>query len=280
MNLNLWQCDLEETLERVEVMGGCDLVCMSPPYCDARTYGNDVNWKLPDYQRLGDCVKRALKPGGHCLMVLDAPVREWRKGYGTERGFMPWVVMLDWAERVGLRVPDRLAYGRQGQVGAFPGRFRNDWEPLLWFQRVGAVGWMDTRAVAERIQAYRVGGTMREKDGTRSLKRPKQCDVRYRGTLWQYGATGNGHDDAVLQATDHSARFSLRLASDIVRCFCPPGGLVCDPFLGSGTTLMACYDHGRDFAGGDLFCRPSDGVPWIDVARGVLERRTAQQRMF
>jgi hypothetical protein len=45
-------------------------------------------------------VKPALKPGGHCLMVLDAPVREWRKGYGTERGFLPWQVMLDWAERV------------------------------------------------------------------------------------------------------------------------------------------------------------------------------------
>jgi site-specific DNA-methyltransferase (adenine-specific) len=30
----------------------------------------------------------------------------------------------------------------------------------------------------------------------------------------------------------------------LVRLVCPPGGLVCDPFAGSGTTGMACLREG------------------------------------
>lgn len=94
----------------------CDLVFTSPPYENARTYGNDVSWTFEDYQRLGDAAYAALKPGGNVLMVLNGPVRQWRKGKGTERSFMPFKVMLDWAERIGFRVPDRLVYGRRGRL--------------------------------------------------------------------------------------------------------------------------------------------------------------------
>lgn len=37
----------------------------------------------------------------------------------------------------------------------------------------------------------------------------------------------------------HSAPFPLSLAERCIRCGCPPGGVVLDPFAGSGTTLAA-----------------------------------------
>jgi len=40
------------------------------------------------------------------------------------------------------------------------------------------------------------------------------------------------------------ARFVLNSSS--------PGDLVCDPFLGSGTTAVVCKTHGRRFVGGDI----------------------------
>ena len=52
--LILHHADFAVTLAAARDMGGVDLVLMSPPYCDARTYGAGVNWKLADYQRLGD----------------------------------------------------------------------------------------------------------------------------------------------------------------------------------------------------------------------------------
>lgn len=279
----LMQADYRETLAACD--GKADLVFTSPPYCDARTYGNAVNWGMPDYMALGDAVFAALRPGGHALINLDAPVREWRPGFGTERGFHPWETMLDWGKRVGFRVPDRLAFGRNGLTGAYLGRFRNDWEPLLWFQRPGGDTFFDKQMLAEQAQ-YPQGRIFkqsqgRKTDGTMVAEWRTPFETRQRGTFWGYGSVGGGQtgaDDIELEG--HAARWPYKLAEDIVRCFCPPDGLACDPFLGAGTSLIAALEHGRRFIGGDLYCRVSDGKPWVDVAAFVADERFKQERLF
>jgi hypothetical protein len=284
--------DYRETLALCD--GRADLVFTSPPYCDARTYGMGCSWTMDDYAALGDAVFGALRPGGHALINVDAPVREWRPGFGTERGFHAWEMMLDWGRRVGFRVPDRLAFGRQGLVGLYVGRFRNDWEPLLWFQKPGGEPWMDIRAVAERA-AYGVTAgditTGRRGDGTLvSREKSGWCaeeGMRLRGSLWQYGPSGHGHTGAPdIEAQNHPARWPYKLAEDLVRCFCPPDGLAVDPFVGAGTSAAAALEHGRRFIGGDLGSRTADaergldGVPWVEVTARVLDERFKQTRLF
>jgi hypothetical protein len=281
------QADFAVTLRRAADMGGADLILMSPPYADARTYGADISWTMDDYQRLGDAVKPALKAGAHCLMVIDAPVRKWREGYGTERGFLPWQVMLDWAMRVGLRVPDRLAYARLGIPGAYAGRFRNDWEPLLWFQN-GCDGYFDKWSIASEAaeSMHRPRASARKSDGALAARKPSgravEANIRHRGTVWEYTA-GAGHDKHG-EITDHPARLCSRFAEDAVQCFCPPGGLVVDPFSGSGTSAAAAGKHGRRFFGGDLLARESDGKPWAQIGyerwQGSVASRTAQMGLF
>ena len=286
---HLLQADYRETCAHVAEQGGADLFAFSPPYCDARTYGANVSWGDADYAALGDAVFAALKPGGHALVNVDAPVREWRKGFGTERGFHPWRLMLDWAERVGFRVPDRLAFGRYGMAGAYAGRFRNDWEPLLWFQRPGGCGFFDSRPLAVPAKWGRAIGTKTiqgvNPDGSRPTKgysgHNAEHNLKSRGTSWEYGATGGGLSGAPdIEAANHPARWPFKLAEDLIRCFCPPDGLVCDPFTGAGTTAAAAIAHGRRFIGGDLFARQDDGKPWIDVAADILIERQRQARMF
>lgn len=53
-------------------------------------------------------------------------------------------------------------------------------------------------------------------------------------------------------AHENEAPFPLDLAVFFVKSFCPPGGVVCDPFSGSGTTCDAAVQHGRRFIGCDL----------------------------
>jgi hypothetical protein len=284
----LYHADYRDTLGAVAASGGADLIAFSPPYCDARSYGMDVSWGMADYAALGDAVWNALKPGGHALVNVDAPVREWRPGFGTERGFHPWRLMLDWAERIGFRVPDRLAFGRRGSPGAYGGRFRNDWEPLLWFVRPGGDPWMDRWALAEASKTGAYGGgraSVRRSDDAMSTRaasgRAADEGMTHRGTLWDYGPTGAGLSGAPdIEATDHPARWPYRLACDIVRCFAAPGALVVDPFVGAGTTAVASVAHGRRFVGGDLGARQSDGMPWVTVADALLRQRTAQVGLF
>lgn len=288
----LHQGDYRETLA---LCGGkADLVLTSPPYADARTYGMDCNWTMTDYAALGDAVFAALRPGGHALINIDAPVREWRPGFGTERGWHAWETMIDWGRRVGFRVPDRLAFGRMGVPGAYAGRFRNDWEPLLWFVKPGEEPWSDTYALAAASKY----GTSRVKVALNRLNdgsihrrhasgKAMEDGLTCRGTLWDYGHVGVNHSGAPdIEAQNHPARWPYKLAEDIVRCFCPPGGLACDPFVGAGTSAAASLEHGRRFVGGDLGTRTADeergldAVPWVVVAERVLEVRGRQQRLF
>ena len=101
--------------------------------------------------------------------------------------------------------------------------------------------------------------------------------MRLPTSLFDYGAISPQHEPG---DSEHPARWPYRLASDIVRCFAAPGALVCDPFVGSGTTAAAALEHGRRFAGGDLGLRQSDKVPWVSVTDGLLRQRTAQGSLF
>ena len=118
----------------------------------------------------------------------------------------------------------------------------------------------------------------------------KDSPLKLPGTLWDYGAQGASQTGAPdIEAQNHPARWPYKLAEDIVRCFCPPDGLACDPFVGAGTSAAAALEHGRRFIGGDLGSRQDnednqrrglDAVPWVDVTARVLEGRFKQQRLF
>jgi site-specific DNA-methyltransferase (adenine-specific) len=43
-----------------------------------------------------------------------------------------------------------------------------------------------------------------------------------------------------------------KLASDLIRCFCPMGGTVMDCFAGSGTTLVAAAKCERGYVGVEI----------------------------
>ena len=277
----LRQADFAETLAEVE--GQVDLLAFSPPYENARTYGADVAWVFEDYQRLGDAVKRALRPdGGQCLMVLDGPVRDYRGDGYTERSVMPWRVLLDWRDRLGLVVPDRLSYARNGQSGLFPQGFRNGWEPALWFATPGTRSMNQTAVGYTSVaRSYRRAATGRAADGSsRPGRSPRTIpEIAAPSNDWYYHAVGPGNGGPT-ENENHPARFPYRLARDIVKCFSNPGDLVVDPFLGSGTTLIAALDHGRRFFGGDLLARPDDGELWIDIAERIARDRYAQRKLF
>lgn len=280
----LYHADYRDTLAAVAEAGGADLIAFSPPYCDARSYGMNVSWGMDDYAALGDAVWGALKPGGHALVNVSAPVRDWAgDGRGNGRGLHAFRLVIDWHDRIGFRTPDHLAFGRDGQPGRWPMGFRSGWEPLWWFQRPGGHGYFNPDDIA--IAATQAGvrnrgfsGRGGGEDGwTYRGGHRLTASTRLPTSLWDYG---NVSPDAEPTDSTHPARWPYRLASDIVRCFAAPGALVCDPFVGSGTTAAAALAHGRRFVGGDLGLRQSDGVPWVTVTDGLLRVRTAQGRLF
>jgi DNA modification methylase len=47
----------------------------------------------------------------------------------------------------------------------------------------------------------------------------------------------------------HFATFPEKLVEPCIKAGCPEGGIVLDPFLGSGTTICVAYRLGREWVG-------------------------------
>ena len=63
--------------------------------------------------------------------------------------------------------------------------------------------------------------------------------------LWSVSRLHREHPERA----DHPTQKPLEIIERIVKASCPPGGVVLDPFMGSGTTAVAARRCGRDFAG-------------------------------
>ena len=265
--------DCYESLAAMRDAGGVDLILTSPPYPDARkveAYGAEFDTSMAGYQKLGDAVFEALKPGGVCALNIDGPVRIWRPELGeSERSLVAFKVAIDWAERVGFRYVEHCAYVRDGVPGLAGPRWRSGWEPMHILSRPGSSPFFDPYAYTVKSVVGKVSvKTHRSKAGAASKsKGAKTLDVRHLTTAWKWLA-GNTID------SDHAAAFSSSMADAYTLCYSPKGGLVGDPFVGSGTVAFACHRHGRRFIGGDLGTRERDGRRWADIVTDGLRQTT------
>lgn len=223
------------------------LILTSPPYDNARTYDGTAD--AVDFGALADFAIRALAPGGTLAMVLDGAVN------AMALSTTPYRVICEWSSRREWYLSQVLAYGRHGQPGEYRHRFRRDHEPLIVFRKVGGpiVCNKDALAVPAKYSVSTTDGHYQwatERDGSkrRNKSRPVR-PIRHRGSFWNYGANGNGHDPS--SSLGHPATFSERFARDAVTVWSNAGDLVCDPFMGSGTVAKACSDLGRRCIGAE-----------------------------
>ena len=88
--------------------------------------------------------------------------------------------------------------------------------------------------------------------------------------VWNVPASG-GYTD---EQGGHYATYSQKLIEPCVLAGCPKGGIVLDPFNGTGTTGVCAVNNGRKYIGIDL------SEDYINMATRRLERETAQYSLF
>ena len=76
------------------------------------------------------------------------------------------------------------------------------------------------------------------------------------------------------EATGHPTAKPIRLMEKLVTLFCAQDGTVLDPFMGSGTTGVACANLGRKFIGIEMEER------YFDIACKRIDAAYAQGRLF
>jgi len=73
---------------------------------------------------------------------------------------------------------------------------------------------------------------------------------------------------------EHPTEKPLSLMAEIISDFTKPAQTICDPFMGSGTTGVACTTLGRAFVGIE------QDLKWFDLACRRIEQAHRQPRLF
>jgi site-specific DNA-methyltransferase (cytosine-N4-specific) len=138
------------------------------------------------------------------------------------------------------------AWTKNGMLGGDKQGLRNNWEYMLVFKREGRLPWADPKA-AGAPPKYKRGGAFRsrKRDGSRepgTAAYPKVERANPGNVL--HVTVGGGHLGSPL-AHLNEAPYPEGVPEFWVRCYCPPGGLVLDPFSGSGTTGAVALKCGR-----------------------------------
>jgi site-specific DNA-methyltransferase (adenine-specific) len=98
--------------------------------------------------------------------------------------------------------------------------------------------------------------------------------------LWSVSRLHREHPERA----DHPTQKPLEIIERMVKASCPPGGVVLDPFMGSGTTALAAKRLGRQFAGFELnqaYCDIINArlaAPEVPVAGAVKKRTVAAKK--
>jgi hypothetical protein len=249
------------------------MVFGSPPYVGARLYLEDdrdlgiardtdawVQWMVQVYRA---CLRV-------CTGLVAFVVEGQTKNYSYDAAPILLAAEL---RRAGVHLRKPPIYRRCGIPGSGgPDWLRNDYEFVICATRGGKLPWSDNTACGQPPK-YKPGGAM----SYRTVSGERRNAVKGRGTRGKADddlQTAEGYKPPKLAnpgnvidcrvggsrmgsdlAHENEAPFPEELAEFFVKSFCPPGGIVLDPFAGSGTTLAVALRHGRRALGIDL--RPS-----------------------
>jgi len=214
-----------------------DLVFCSPPYYQQRSYVSGLPVWLPLMQGVFGAVAGACGPQAQLLVNLGLVHQEgeWVPYWDP---WLAWMRTEGW-RRFGWYVWDKGS----GMPGDTRGRLASSHEFLFHLNRAGQPVPPARKTVPCVMAGQRVTGVagQRETDGT----------VR----KWTHvGAPYQPYKvpDSVVRALPalsvgftHPAMFSIAFAAQVIAAFSDAGQRVLDPFLGSGTTLLACEQLGR-----------------------------------
>ena len=218
-----------------------DLFVTSPPYDNLRTYNDSLtDWTFEKFAAIAGEMARLLKPGGVIVWIVnDATIN------GSETG-TSFRQALHFKDECGLRLHDTMIWhkGEFSAVGALSVRYAPTFEYMFVFSKGALQSFNPIKDRKNKSAGRDIHGTIRLKDG--SFK-PVSNAGKLIGEYGQRFAVWDMPGVKVRQ--NHPAPFPENLARDHIISWSDDGMMVCDPFLGSGTTGAAAVKLGRKFIG-------------------------------
>ena len=229
----IYQADVLESLKKIK-SNSVQLVVTSPPYNIGKEYETKINYS--EYFKwqeevISECF-RVLKSGGSIC---------WQVGNGIDKGE---VIPLDAIfysifKKYDLKLRNRIVWTFGHGLHA-KNRFSGRHETILWFTKGSEYKF--------NLDAVRVPVKYQNK---KHFKGPKIGQLssnplgKNPGDVWDITNVKAMHPEK----TEHPCQFPVALIERLVLSLTDSRDLVLDPFVGSGTSLVAAALHGRKSLG-------------------------------
>jgi DNA modification methylase len=252
--------------------GKVNLIVTSPPYADNRksTYGGVpikeyVQWFLPISKEL----KRVLSPTGTFILnIKERAVNGERQTYVIE-------LILEMKKQGWLWTEEFIWHKKNCYPGKWANRFRDAWERCLQFNKqkqfkmfqenvmVPMGSWKDKRL-----------SKLSETDNVRDVSKVGSGFGKnvshWLGKAYAY-PTNVLYLATECSNRNHSATFPVALPTWFIKLFTEENDIVLDPFMGIGTTAIACLNLNRHYIGMELNREYYDRA--VEITEGIKSQK-------
>ena len=237
-----------DTMSRMED-NFIDLTITSPPYDNLRTY----NGYTFDFESIAKELYRVTKEGGVVVWVVgDATI----KGSETGTSFRQALFFKE----CGFNLHDTMIWKKKNPTpnDTRQNRYRQAFEYMFILSKgkPNVCNYIYEPCKFAGMSAAKLG-SQRKVNGDRRTdierRRKEQVVKKYKtlSNIWDFAVGGH---------KEHPATFPEQLANDHIISWSNEGGLVYDPFIGSGTTAKMAKLNGRYYIGSEIseeYCKIS-----------------------
>ena len=240
-----------------------NVVFTSPPYASQRKYDESSGFKPipPDeyvawWEPLQACVREHLAGDGSFFVNIKEHCDDGQRHLYVKDLTIAHVRAWGW------RFVDELCWCKTPYPGDFDGRFKNGFEPVFHFARA-PVKWRVENVEMESSGS--MGVTWAPLDKTQGM------GLASSGTAFSMARPSNVLRLSGTDALGHSAAFPVGLPEFFIKAFSDAGDVIVDPFLGSGSTLIASAKNARVCRGFEISPRYCDVIRrrWTKFARSA-----------
>lgn len=219
-----------------------DLTVTSPPYDNLRTYnGNIDHWNFEKFKDIAKELFRVTKQGGVVVwIVADATVNGSETGTSFRQAL--------WFKECGFNLHDTMIWEKPTftATGSLAVRYAPVFEYMFVFSKGKPNSFNPIKDKKNVSVGKRKHGTIRQKDGKTKRQSSIGKEIALYGqrhNVWHISPEKNN------LKRFHPAQFPEALAHDHIVSWSNEGDVVLDPFMGSGTTGVACVNTRRNFIG-------------------------------
>lgn len=229
-------CTDKRSVDRLFEGKQCDLTVTSPPYDNLREYGG-YNF---DFEATAQILLNQTVDGGVVVWVIGD---ETVDGSESLTSFKQAIRFRE----IGFNVHDTMIYLKDGFRMPASNRYHQTFEYMFVLSKGQPKTFnpIIDRVIRNAGRSVRV--TIRKRDGNivKDWQSGRHCgDIGIRFNVWLIG-TGYMRTSPDKIAYEHPAIFPLVLAKDHIISWSNSNNIVFDPFLGSGTTMIAAEQTNR-----------------------------------